>query len=1004
MSVLTSILKCYFTNQEMENPATIYCEKKHNFEYQKIKNWFIEHNNCPICTTEVEDKTLYSNPNILFLLDFWKDWKNAALPPAHHVSTIKVSELIGQIIQYSSNLARSSHLAQDIENYTCYANLDELLKSTGQINLEALEKGINALESQLSDLSLRMLKMTLIFQKTIRNECPALFHSSKALKHIISQPPFVSWDAQTQPSYVLIGGKASNLLKLQKLVSVPRWFCISSIVFYQFLVANQLWEQIVKLDSLSKDLATNQDEILILGEEIQKKISRGTFKEPFLQELKTNLMNLESQIGKENIRLAVRSSGIAEDLKNASFAGLYDTKLNRNGFEDICASLKEVWASAFNHRLILERTRLQIPQTECLMAVIIQDMVNSRASGTASTVELSTGYPGVEIAANYGMGESVVSGDVSTDKWLVHPQMHYIIKSFLGEKQHIIVPSEGLGTETKEAEVVNQICYSLSQQEVVSISKKLMEIRNEYGVEVESEFAIDKFTGNLYFVQVRPLVQVSDTNIMVVDPKEIGQHRIVASGQYSVRGVVHGTLKFVPSWEDLVNKEVSITPDDIVLTYMTSHTWSPYLRDFKGLITKRGSPTAHPILLCRERGVPCLIEIGAEFDDLLALSGKKVTLDGINRLIYEGEVPLKTASQEDFKKEFESVQVKPWPSDESRITYFSKANLLIFHDGNYWLKTPPFRSKLLHREMNLKRDARLAPLAASGHPCHVETQIVDGFVCNRWDSFETIVQFFDGMNIEQCQDFSKRGDQCLKKYEDITANFKLDPDMWQDYTDTFIDSRAYVWLGGSFRGYTERKMEELASSLGVPQYYLEECSAAIQSTLTEEDTLMQLDIYQLASKMISLPKFDSVFKLQAEYSEIGKEIEILGRKYRFNRDTSIEIPLDLNLVYQRLLQEVDQIKEGKTVPTRKNAFTRETFFPEQPDLLKWLTFSIYNRVYQSNTSHIHIRGQWKVREELLKLGKHLVNLGKLKSEEEIFDCSIDQIKEFIIQHQSQVAV
>ena len=70
--------------------------------------------------------------------------------------------------------------------------------------------------------------------------------------------------------------------------------------------------------------------------------------------------------------------------------------------------IKLVWASSFNPRVILERIRLGLKQTECRMGVIVQEQVNPRASGVISTFVLSNNYPGIQISANYGVGESVV--------------------------------------------------------------------------------------------------------------------------------------------------------------------------------------------------------------------------------------------------------------------------------------------------------------------------------------------------------------------------------------------------------------------------------------------------------------------------------------------------------------------------------------------------------------------------------------------------------------------
>src|SRR5690606_30667786 len=134
----------------------------------------------------------------------------------------------------------------------------------------------------------------------------------------------------------------------------------------------------------------------------------------------------------------------------------------------------------------------------------------------------------------------------------------------------------------------------------------------------------------------------------VVNKDLAKKHRKLAEGLYSIPGVTSGKLLFIKSLDALANGEIKPTHNDIVVSYVTTNTWSQYLANIKGLITREGSPSSHSILLAREKKIPCVIGIHENFENLVKMNGQIVTIDGINRIIYEGKVPTKNAKAEDL--------------------------------------------------------------------------------------------------------------------------------------------------------------------------------------------------------------------------------------------------------------------------------------------------------------------------------------------------------------------
>ena len=119
-----------------------------------------------------------------------------------------------------------------------------------------------------------------------------------------------------------------------------------------------------------------------------------------------------------DLALAVRSSGVDEDLDTASFAGLYTTVLHVRGRDELGAAIRAVWESASSERVTAYLAADGSPS--CRMAVLVQPMVDARAAGVAFTADPVTGARGVAVVeAVTGVGEQLGSGEVTPDEWEV---------------------------------------------------------------------------------------------------------------------------------------------------------------------------------------------------------------------------------------------------------------------------------------------------------------------------------------------------------------------------------------------------------------------------------------------------------------------------------------------------------------------------------------------------------------------------------------------------------
>ncbi len=189
----------------------------------------------------------------------------------------------------------------------------------------------------------------------------------------------------------LAGAKAANLGELAHAgFPVPGGFVLTVKAFDRFIDTNRL-----SANSPPEEVAS-----AVLPEEVSNALSKAAWQ-------------------LRDVPLAVRSSGVAEDLKGASFAGQYETVLNVRGTEALVAAIKRCWASAFSARVIAYKESkgvLGIPK----IALLVQRMVIPYAAGVAFTANPVTGdLSEVMVSAVRGLGERLVSGQVSPDEWIV---------------------------------------------------------------------------------------------------------------------------------------------------------------------------------------------------------------------------------------------------------------------------------------------------------------------------------------------------------------------------------------------------------------------------------------------------------------------------------------------------------------------------------------------------------------------------------------------------------
>jgi pyruvate,water dikinase len=189
--------------------------------------------------------------------------------------------------------------------------------------------------------------------------------------------------------------------------------------------------------------------------------------------------------------VAVRSSATSEDSAEASFAGLQDTHLCVQGVDAVLTSLRGCWASLYSRESVSYRLRLKLPEPQVAMAVVVQRMLDSRASGVMFTRSPVTGDRSViAIEASFGLGSAIVSGEVTPDKYVVNKVTGDIINRTLSAKslRHVSAGDGGVRVEALAA--AEQRLPALADHEVRALAALGRRVERHYGMPQDIEWAI----------------------------------------------------------------------------------------------------------------------------------------------------------------------------------------------------------------------------------------------------------------------------------------------------------------------------------------------------------------------------------------------------------------------------------------------------------------------------------------------------------------------------------
>jgi pyruvate, water dikinase len=313
---------------------------------------------------------------------------------------------------------------------------------------------------------------------------------------------------------VLAGGKGASLGEMTQVeILVPPGFVVLASAFEKFLEETDLNVEIDSiLDSVNhKEMHTIEN----AAEKIKALIIQAEMPRDIAEAIQKFFKNLDSKY------VAVRSSATAEDSASAAWAGQLESYLNTTE-NTLLENVKRCWASLFTPRAIFYRFEKDLHKQKISVAVVVQKMVESEKSGIAFSVHpVTQDRNQLIIEAGFGLGEAIVSGQITPDSYVVEKQPRRIIDKNIQAQSRGLYRAKSGGNEWRNIPKEKGETQVLSDDEILELSEIILKIEKHYGFPCDIEWAFEN--GNFYIVQSRPITTLIQKKIKTKNPFEYSE-------------------------------------------------------------------------------------------------------------------------------------------------------------------------------------------------------------------------------------------------------------------------------------------------------------------------------------------------------------------------------------------------------------------------------------------------------------------------------------------------
>jgi len=440
----------------------------------------------------------------------------------------------------------------------------------------------------------------------------------------------------------LVGGKNASLGEMINAgMPVPPGFAVTAYAYEKFLKQTRIAKKIYKIIKETITDPNDPKQYDAASKKIRKLIEKTSMPTKIANSIKAAYKELNKRFNLKDVLVAVRSSATAEDLPDASFAGQQETYLNVKDPNELLEKVVKCWSSLYTPRAIFYRNEKGFAHEQVFISVGVQKMVNSRAAGVMFTINPVTGKTDeIVIEGNYGLGETVVSGAVNPDDFVVDKNTLKIKERRIARKtvQYIRDPNTG---ETVHLDVPNdkQKEPCINEAEILKLAELAKQIEQHYGKAQDIEWAIDKdlsFPKDVFIVQSRPetvwSAKTTDTSTQIEEKKPEEELKVVAKGLAAgKRGYGVGVAKVVFTPDEATK---AMQKGNILVTDMTNPDFVPFMKIASAIVTDKGGITSHAAIVSRELSIPCVV--GTENATQVMKTGQEYTVDSQNGEIYEG--------------------------------------------------------------------------------------------------------------------------------------------------------------------------------------------------------------------------------------------------------------------------------------------------------------------------------------------------------------------------------
>ena len=434
----------------------------------------------------------------------------------------------------------------------------------------------------------------------------------------------VWFDEVTKKDVATVGGKGANLGEMTHArIPVPPGFIVTANAYFDFLQSSKLTDKIRKL--LNPLDPNDSKRLQQTATEVKQLILDAAMPPKLTNEIKQAYVKLGRGL------VAVRSSATAEDLPEASFAGQQSTFLNVRGEENVVAAVQGCWASLFEPRAIFYRQQHGFDHFKVGIAVPVQKMVQSKASGVMFTIEpVTSDTSRVIIEAVFGLGEAIVSGEVTPDLYVVDKERLEIISKKIAKQEWQLIRNPLADDKVANIQVPlppsTQSQQKITDNDILELVKLGKKLEDHYQFPQDLEWA--KEDSKIYIVQTRPVTTIKE---MAKVESEI-EAPVLLTGSPASPGIASGPVRIVRNASEIDK----VKTGDILVAEMTTPDFVPAMKRAVAILTDRGGRTAHAAIVSRELGIPCIV--GAEQATATLRDGQVITVDGSHGKVYSGKV------------------------------------------------------------------------------------------------------------------------------------------------------------------------------------------------------------------------------------------------------------------------------------------------------------------------------------------------------------------------------